>query len=177
MQLRPSTEQEFFGRQLDLPTITCVLDERTNLPISVASSASRKPSAHANMCVTEEHKQNLSHAQKELLCWHCWLGHLGCKTIQMLLRSRVLGESNLKRAAGKCSVPKCASCQYGKRKQRAGPREHQFESKKGPLNRKTFNQDNKGFQWTTSMQHTREDSMSHKGVQRRTKCTWEAASS
>jgi len=119
MQLRPSTEQEFFGRQLDLPTITCVLDERTNLPISVASSASRKPSAHVNMCVTEEHNQNLSHAQKELLRWHFRLGHLGCKTIQMLLRSRVLGESNLKRAAGKCPVPKCASCQYGKQKRRA----------------------------------------------------------
>ena len=93
MQLRPSTEQEFFGSQLALPTITCVLDKRTNLPISVASSASRKPSAHASqhVCVTEEHNQNLSHAQKELLRWYFPLGHLGCKTIQMLLWSRVLG--------------------------------------------------------------------------------------
>jgi hypothetical protein len=42
MQMRPSTEQEFFGSQLDLPTVTCYLDECTNLPISMASWDSRQ---------------------------------------------------------------------------------------------------------------------------------------
>jgi hypothetical protein len=119
MQMRPSTEQEFFGSQLDLPTVTCYLDERTNLPISMASCNSRtQPKACANLCVTDETNQNISQAQKELLRWHFRLGHLNFKSIQLLLCSKTLGESHLKRAAGLCPLPKCASCQYGKQRRR-----------------------------------------------------------
>jgi hypothetical protein len=119
MMIRPSTESKFLGCQLDLPTVTCQLDERTNLPISMASNDPlSKPTTRANLCVTDEKNQNLSHAQKELLRWHFRLGHLNFKSIQLLLRSKTLGESSLKRAAGKCPIPKCASCQYGKQKRR-----------------------------------------------------------
>jgi hypothetical protein len=94
MVIRSSTEHKFLGCQLDLPTVTCRLDERTNLPISVASSDPlSKPTTRANLCVTDEKNQNLSHAQKELLCWHFRLGHLNFKSIQLLLRSKTLEES------------------------------------------------------------------------------------
>ena len=117
MKLQPSTEPGI-PPQPKLPTITCMLDERTNLPISIASSKPTKPGCGIHLCVTDDENQNLSQAQKELLRWHFRLGHLGFRTIQMLLRSKALGESNLKRAAAKCPLPKCASCQYGKQKRR-----------------------------------------------------------
>jgi hypothetical protein len=92
MMIRPSTESKFLGCQLDLPTVTCQLDERTNLPISMASNDPlSKPTTRANLCVTDEKNQNLSHAQKELLRWHFRLGHLNFKSIQLLLRSKTLG--------------------------------------------------------------------------------------
>jgi hypothetical protein len=113
MKLQPSTEPGI-PPQPKLPTITCMLDERTNLPISMASSKPTKPGCGIHLCVTDDENQNLSQAQKEVLRWHFRLGHLGFRTIQMLLWSKALGESNLKRAAAKCPLPKCASCQYGK---------------------------------------------------------------
>jgi hypothetical protein len=42
------------------------------------------------------------------------LGHLNFKSIQMLLRSGVLGRSPVTQLASRCEHPKCASCQYGK---------------------------------------------------------------
>ena len=58
MRIQPSAEQAFLGRQLDLPTVTCMLDERTNLPISMASSATvPQPKAGAHLCVTDETNQ------------------------------------------------------------------------------------------------------------------------
>ena len=119
MVIRPSTEQSFLGSQLDLPTVTCMLDEHTNFPLSMASSdVLFRPKACAQLCVTDEQNQNLTIAQKELLRWHFRLGHLNFKAIQMLLRGKTLGDSNLKVAAGRCAIPKCASCQYGKQKRR-----------------------------------------------------------
>ena len=120
MVIRPSAEHKFLGRQADLPTVTRQLDERTNLPMSVASTDPlSKPAARANLRVTDEKNQNLSRAQKELLRWHFRLGHLNFKSIQLLLQSKTLGESSLKRAAGKCPLPECASCQHGKQKRRS----------------------------------------------------------
>jgi hypothetical protein len=85
MVIRPSTEPGFIGSQPGLPTVTCVLDLRTNLPISTASSdpGSQPRNAHVNICVTDEKNHNLSLAQKELLRWHFHLGHLGFKSIQL----------------------------------------------------------------------------------------------
>jgi hypothetical protein len=89
MKLQPSTEPGI-PSQPKLPTIMCMLDERTNLPISMASSKPTKPGCGIHLCVTDDQNQNLSQAQKELLRWHFRLGHLGFRTIQMLLRSKAL---------------------------------------------------------------------------------------
>jgi hypothetical protein len=118
MAIHPSSEQEYLGRQLGLPTVTCMLDKQTNLPISVTTrDAFSKPTlVHGNICITDEKNQNLSNAQKELLHWDFRVGHLNFKAVQMLLQSKTLGDSNLKKAARKYPVPKCATCQYGKQK-------------------------------------------------------------
>lgn len=114
------------GESQQLPTVTCELDPNSNLPVSYATcnnsaEDTKIDTQHINLCVTDEANQNLSQAQKELLKWHFRLGHRNCKSIQMLLRSKALGESPLKRAAGKCQIPKCASCQFGKQRRRPIP--------------------------------------------------------
>ena len=71
-----------------------------------------------NLCVTDKANQNLTAPQKELLCWHFRLGHRDMLATQHLLRGGHLGNDPLKLLAGKCTLPKCASCQFGKQKRK-----------------------------------------------------------
>ena len=64
---------------------------------------------------------NLNEPWKELLCWHCRLGHVGCPTIQFLFCSGVLATSerikHLHAAAAKVihhNLPCCAACAFGR---------------------------------------------------------------
>jgi hypothetical protein len=82
------------------------------------SQESLKDLAALNACVTQETNQNLSVAQKELLKTHFKFGHQGMRNLQRLLRTGALGNSPLQRAMGRCDIPKCASCEYGKAKRR-----------------------------------------------------------
>ena len=75
-----------------------------------------KSDFHYNLCVTDKCNQNLSQVQKELLCWHFRLGHRDFSAIQHLLCGGHLGNSPICLLAGKCTPPKCASCQFGKQK-------------------------------------------------------------
>ena len=77
---------------------------------SVASSV--------NLCVTDEHNQNLTTSQKLLLMWHYRFAHLNFKAVQWILRSGVFGKSPIFIAASKCDAPKCAACEFGKAKRR-----------------------------------------------------------
>ena len=86
-----------------------------------------------NACVTLERNQNLSMAQKELLKWHCWLGHIALPCIQKLMRAGALGHSPKIKAAAhldlKKNPMKCGSCEFGKAKRRASRRsKHSKES-------------------------------------------------
>jgi hypothetical protein len=70
---------------------------------------------------------NLSEPQKELLCWHYHLGHLGFRKIQSLMRSGVLshtqGTCSLHTAALKITTPPhCSACQFRKQTRRPSPR-------------------------------------------------------
>eukprot|EP00978_Attheya_sp_CCMP212_P028652 scaffold99575_cov58-Attheya_sp.AAC.1 len=72
-----------------------------------------QPTAVQDVQPTAVHSDNfnLSNPQKELLCWHTQLRHVGFKRIQYLLRTGVLGTSNavrrLQTAAAKLiTVPK-----------------------------------------------------------------------
>ena len=63
--------------------------------------------------------QNLTAPQKELLCWHFRLGHRDMLATQHLLRGGHLGNDPVKLLAGKCALPKCDSCQFGKQKRKS----------------------------------------------------------
>ena len=76
-------------------------------------------------CVTETKNTNLLPSQKELLRWHFRLGHVAMSAVQKLLSlGRLAGteqSKHLHTQAGKCELPKCASCQYGKQCRRPVP--------------------------------------------------------
>ena len=76
-----------------------------------------------NACVLQEQNQNLTPAQKQLLKWHCKLGHLSLQRVQQLLRSGALGHNPLTKAAGRLNLDKspliCGSCAFGKAKRKA----------------------------------------------------------
>ena len=63
--------------------------------------------------LVEEHNQNLSQAQRELLQWHWKLAHCGFQQIQSLLRSSNMITSKFK-VSSSCSVPLCASCKIAR---------------------------------------------------------------
>jgi hypothetical protein len=98
-----------------------------NLPMSVGHRTSDLPVSEAelNACVSAAKNQNLTEAQKELIRWHFHLGHLNFKTVQFLLRTGALAQSNSDKhsqaAASRADVPKCAACQFGKQVRRPSP--------------------------------------------------------
>lgn len=119
----------FSDRELSLTwpdgsSILVPYSETNNLPVSLAYNGStvQRRNAELHLCVTDMANQNLSEAQKELLRWHFRLGHINFASIQLILRSGALATSEgakaLHRAASKCELPKCASCQFGKMKRR-----------------------------------------------------------
>ena len=101
---------------------------QSNIPVMQLSNAKKADEdlMALNACVTFENNQNLSMAQKELLKWHCKLGHIGFSRVQRLLRSGALGHSPKVKAAGNVDLEKnpfrCGSCLYGKAKRRATTR-------------------------------------------------------
>ena len=74
----------------------------------------------------DEANSNLTEPEKELICWHCHLGHIGFRKVQFLMRTGVLSQSqrNRKLHMAACKIihpPKCAACQFGKQKQHPSP--------------------------------------------------------
>ena len=59
-----------------------------------------------NACVTAEQNQNLTVAQKELLKWHCRLGHIGLQRVQQLLKTGALGDNPKVKAAANLDLNK-----------------------------------------------------------------------
>ena len=75
---------------------------------------------------THDLNNNLTAAEKEVLRWHCRLGHVSFRRIQQLMRSGVLSHTDATRrlhTAG-CKLvhaPKCAACLFGKQTTRPSP--------------------------------------------------------
>ena len=96
-----------------------------NLPVvTVCTPAEADNGLKAlNACVTQEANQNLTVAQKELLKWHCKLGHMDFKRVQKLLNTGAMGDNPKIKAAAKLDLNKfplmCGSCAYGKAKRKA----------------------------------------------------------
>jgi Reverse transcriptase (RNA-dependent DNA polymerase) len=121
------TTEAFQMHENEEALFTVPLNAQTNLPTSQAyrSEAILQQLEHLNLCVTDSTNQNITESQKELLRWHFRLGHIGFASVQILLRTGVLAISDgmkaLHRAAAKCELPRCASCQFGKAKVRTSP--------------------------------------------------------
>ena len=81
------------------------------------SHQQREPQAEAmEACVLNINNMNLTPPQKELLHWHFHLCHQGFDSLQRLLRTGHLGNSPLTRAAAKCVIPTCSTCEFVKAK-------------------------------------------------------------
>ena len=110
-------------------SVTVALDRRSNLPTSFAYSHDPEETvAQVNnlIAVTSDENINLSEPEKELMRWHCRLGHLAFSKVQHLLRSGVLSHSETTRrlhaSASKIQrPPRCAACQFGKQKALRSP--------------------------------------------------------
>jgi GAG-pre-integrase domain len=103
--------------------VQCPYNE-SNLPeltLSTPHEADRNLSA-LNACVMLENNQNLTVAQKELLKWHCRLGHLSLRRVPLLMRSGAVGHSPRIKAVANLDLFKfpviCGACAYGKAKKK-----------------------------------------------------------
>jgi hypothetical protein len=118
----------------DEPTrrgITVYICSESNLPSTTAYSRDTDSKIHqalnASISCASNSNMNLSPAQRELLKWHCRLGHLSMKQTQFLMRTGVLAHSEKTRQlqiqASKSSthLPMCAACQFAKQRQRSAP--------------------------------------------------------
>ena len=110
--------------------IEILVDPRSNLHVGTAYDGSKSTRdsilAAAYATTTSPSNVNLSTAEKELLQWHCRLGHLSFKKIQFLMQSGVLAHSESARrlqtsAAKLTSCPMCAACQFGKQRRHPTP--------------------------------------------------------
>jgi len=110
--------------------IEILVDPRSNLHVGTAYDSSKSTrdsnTAAAYTTATSLSNVNLSTAEKELLRWHCRLGHLSFKKIQFLMQSGVLAHTESARrlqasAAKLSSCPLCAACQFGKQRRKPTP--------------------------------------------------------
>ena len=74
---------------------------------------------------------NLTEPQKELLCWHYCLGHVGFQTIQFIMHTGALASSEsmrcLHNAASKLQpsdLPKCSACQFERQTNHSADKTH-----------------------------------------------------
>ena len=110
-------------------------DPRSNLPVALArlpednhygefsfcapsQSQESESKLNATVCLTEEANANLTSSQKELLRWHYKLGHVSFRQIQWLIRNKKLSTIGSYKAVANCTIPKCASCEFGKASRR-----------------------------------------------------------
>ena len=100
------------------------------MPTSTAycySDAMAEPQALKSAVSTvNAENMNLSEPEKELLRWHCQLGHITFRRVQFLMRSGILSNSESSRrlhtAACKLALPpKCAACPYGQQSRHSAP--------------------------------------------------------
>jgi hypothetical protein len=98
-------------------------DPTNNLPMSLAYSydSTYTPVQVFQTIMTEVSNANLNLTEpdKQLLRWHCRLGHSGYRKIQQLMKSGVLSHSQATHglhtaASNNQNPPICAACQYGK---------------------------------------------------------------
>ena len=120
------------GKEGQAPPINISINPHTNLPVCVAinqSAVCKGVQSLINLTTTTHTSNgNLTEAEKELLRWHCRLGHISLRRVQHLMRSGVLShtESTRKLHSAACKIqfqhlPKCSACLFGKQTTRKIP--------------------------------------------------------
>jgi len=92
--------------------------------------------AHAlalSNCLTNEHNQNLTAAQKLLLRWHFQLGHAGFKLVQWLGRQGYFGMKGQFMGKARCDALQCGTCNLGKQHKTPNPAKAVKDKKLGEL--------------------------------------------
>ena len=107
--------------------ITIYICPKTNLPAAMAYSNDTDSKLHqalnATISCAANNNINLSPSQRELLKWHCRLGHLSMKRTQFLMRTGVLAHSektrqlHIQACKSTTHLPMCAACQFAKQRQ------------------------------------------------------------
>ena len=110
--------------------VDATINPNNNLPTSTGNSHGKVMEV-ANTLIntvstTAATNTNLGPAEKELLCWHNRLGHIGMQKVQFLMRTGVLATSEATRrlhaAASKLTnLHLCSACQFGKQCRRPEP--------------------------------------------------------
>ena len=143
---RCSIEDESIQIEFEEGVVDCPYND-SNLPvlkIAIPSEMNTNLSA-MNACVTMENNQNLSVAHKELLKWHCRLGHMGFPCIQNLMKTGALGNNPRIKAAAGLNLSErpliCASCAYGKAKRLATRRKKRTKAEQEPAEEKVLSKD------------------------------------
>jgi hypothetical protein len=103
---------------LHLP-IPCLAYKYDDIPLTAEA-------LNATISTVDKVNRNLNEHEKELLCWHLRLRHLGFRKIQSLMQSGVLAHSEkTRRLHARCykleSPPKCGGCLYGKQTCKPSP--------------------------------------------------------
>ena len=107
--------------------VVALVDPRNNLPTTTGYNygvTSAAPAAlNATISEVSDDNLNLTEAEKELLRWHCRLGHTSFRKVAFMMLSGALADSETARrlhtaAANSTRVPKCAACLFGKQTQR-----------------------------------------------------------
>ena len=105
-------------------SVVAPFDPASHLPVSIAYNSTSAFDSAANslynvMTTVDDNNHNLSPAEKELLRWHCKLGHLSFKKVQHLMRTGVLSNTEATRRlhTAACKIitaPKCTACLFAK---------------------------------------------------------------
>ena len=111
-------------------SLTVPLHSAANLPMGTTLP---QPEVNAALDVhshspslTRDANLNLSDPEKEMLRWHCRLGHINMRRVQWLMRNSLLSSSTFTRrlhqqaASLKCG-PMCAACQFAKQRRKTNP--------------------------------------------------------
>ena len=138
-----ATHMEFVLEHRQKATIK--YHHQNNLPTIQMWNAhqQREPQAEAmEACVLNVNNMNLTPPQKELLHWHFRLSNQGFDSLQRLLQTGYLGNSPLTRAAAKCDIPTCSTCEFAKAKRRPTATKQQL-----PVPSKTQSQMGSTLSW------------------------------
>ena len=94
--------------------LPCMIDKNTFMPLLTCFHDVDKVAANLlNQGVDEKDSDNLTAIQRQLLCYHCKLGHLGFKYLKWVLSGGIFGPQGIQCSHKEIPHPKCQACIQG----------------------------------------------------------------